>query len=92
MAETPELKRIAENTRIQSNVSRSTALSFLWKCSTAICYELGQYRFINAIKILINIPTVSMLWCGKRMYVKYMHTKLILRLHLKLFHGRPNTG
>jgi hypothetical protein len=28
MAETPELKRIAENTRIQSNVSRCKATSF----------------------------------------------------------------
>jgi hypothetical protein len=36
MAETPELKRIAENTRIQSNVSRSKALSFHWKCSASI--------------------------------------------------------
>jgi len=29
MAETPELKRIAENTKIQSNVSKSITLSSL---------------------------------------------------------------
>jgi hypothetical protein len=47
MAETPELKRIAENTRIQSNVSRSEALSFAGNVLSPYGYELGQYRFLK---------------------------------------------
>jgi hypothetical protein len=47
MAETPELKRIAENTRIQSNVSTCKALSFAGKVMPSFGYELGWYRFIK---------------------------------------------
>jgi hypothetical protein len=39
MAETPELKRIAENTKIQSNVSKTNVQSLPVGVRFADCYE-----------------------------------------------------